>query len=589
MNEWKIRGKEKAPAETIDTIKMILSDLGFEPSCDLTKPQIGSCYFSTIHAGGFSSNGKGFSAELCEASGYAELIERIQNRKLSPCLQYFDEYYTYQKSFFSSTQNICATHPIIESIYSTLVHSAIGDDIDAVQATKHVNELLDKLSNDNEYILRSFYSVKEDEEVFLPVDFLQYFTGTNGMAAGNTLDEAIVQGTCEILERYVTIQILTKGLTPPEIPRNELEQYEQVYKVIEEIETNKNYSVSVFDASLGRGIPCVICVVKNLQHQSVGVKFGAHPHMRIALERCFSEAFQGQDIESFSKSGKITFTPFARHSWQNILNILKVSYGTFPHSMFMSKPSWQYIKWGNIEELDNTHMKNMLFNIIESLDSEVFIQNVSFLGFPTVYIYAPKISEIAPVDFWWLEERAMERSVQRILSNKKIDDSDVETLYTFTRLKRNSYLDNSFKYMAHIAYEGTFRNTADEMGYIAFLCAYHLGKNTEAMRILNSIPRTNYINAVRLYISAELAGLPLNETKSILFSLCNKDVAAQVLLDFETRQNVLKNILPFCNGDCNACSNRCAQKAVRKSYFAILEQEIKANIGVTELRKNIIG
>lgn len=589
MNEWKNRGKEKAPAETIDTIKMILSDLGFECSCDLIEPQIGTCYYSTIHAGGFSSNGKGFSAELCEASGYGELIERIQNKKLSPCLQCFDEYYTYQKSFFPHTQNICATHPVIESIYSALVKSAISDDIDFEQATKHVNELLDKLSNDNEYILRSFYSVKEDKEVFLPVDFLQHFTGTNGMAAGNTLDEAIVQGACEILERYAAIQILTKGLTPPEIPRAEVEQYEQIYKVIEEIETNKNYRVSIFDASLGKGVPCVICAIKNLQYQTVGIKFGAYPHMQIALERCLSEAFQGQDLESFSRSGKITFAPFARHSWQNILNILKVSYGTFPHSMFMSKPSWQYTKWCDTKELDNIQMRNMLFKIIEGLGSEVFIQNVSFLGFPTVYIYAPKISEIAPVDFLWLEERAMECSVQRILSSKEFDDSDVETLYTFTRLKRNSYLENSFKHIAHIAYEEIFRNTADEMGYIAFLCAYYLGKNSEAVRILNSIPRTDYINAVRLYISAELADLPLNETKSILFSLCNNDVAEQVLLDFETRKNVLKNMLPFCNENCNTCKNRCTQKTIRKSYFAILEQEIRANIGITELRKNIIG
>lgn len=589
MNEWNYHGKEKKPTETIDTIKMILSDLGFEHSCDLIEPQIETCYFSTIHAGGFSSNGKGFSAELCEASGYAELIERIQNKKLSPSLQYFDEYYTYQKSFFSSTQNICATHPVIESIFSTLVKSAIDDDIDTTQATKYVNELLVKLSNNDEYILRSFYSVKEDKEVFLPVDFLQYFTGTNGMAAGNTLNEAIVQGLCEILERYVAIQILTKGLTPPEVPRDELVQYEQVYKVIEKIEANKNYRVAIFDASLGKGIPCVICVVKNLQYQSVGVKFGAYPHMRIALERCLSEAFQGQNLESFSKSGNITFSTFARHSWQNILNILKVSHGTFPYSMFLSNPSWQYSKWNNVEELDNVQMRKTLFGVVESLGSEVFIQDVSFLGFPSVYIYVPKLSEIAPVDSLWLEEQAMERSVQRILCNKELCDLDVETLYTFARLKRNSYLENSLKHIAHIAYEGDFRNTADEMGFVAFLCAYYLDEKADAIRILNSIHRTDYINAVRIYISAEFAGLPLNEIKNLLLSLCDKNVAEQVFSDLKIRKNVLRNILPFCEGSCDACENMCTQKKVRKNYFAILEREIKANIGVTELRKIIVG
>ena len=589
MSKWKYHGKDKAPTETIQIIKAILNDIGFEPSCKLVSPEIGTCYYSLVTAGGFFSNGKGFSPELCEASGYAELMERLQNKRLSTSLQHFDDYFSYQKKCFPCTHDVRNTHPCVNTIFSKLAESAIDTDGDLAKAENFVNQLLTTVSTDGRFVLREFYSVKSREKLLLPVDFLQLFTGTNGMAAGNSLEEAVVQSLCEILERYAAIQILTKGLTPPEIPKSFLKKYKLVSDAIEQIETNPSYSVSVLDASLGVNIPCVICVIKNLKTQTFGIKFGAYPDMEIALERCLTEAFQGQNLESFSRSGTINFSPFSRYQWQNILNLLKISRGYFPSSLFVGQPSWQYHCWPAAHTIDNKKFMRHLFDIVEQLGSEIFIQDVSFLGFPTVYIYIPGISEIAPTDALWLEEQALARKIQYILTDlKNAKEDDVEALYSFAKLKRGSFLENSFRHISHIAFDVPCRDVGDEMGFLAFLCAHYLQKNAEARKILYTLPKTEYINAVRLYFAGIDGGISVEENAKILYSLCNEKTAAQVLDDFKIREAVLTTILPQCCGDCTICDVRCSQKTIRANYRKILECELNANIGSEGVQSMVI-
>ena len=63
-----------------------------------------------------------------------------------------------------------------------------------------------------------FYHVHDDESVYLPERVLRDAVGTNGMCAGNTATEAIIQGLCEIFERYVLKKILVDDEEPPGIP-----------------------------------------------------------------------------------------------------------------------------------------------------------------------------------------------------------------------------------------------------------------------------------------------------------------------------------------------------------------------------------
>lgn len=73
------------------------------------------------------------------------------------------------------------------------------------------------------------------------------------MAAGNTIEEAMVQGLSEILERYVIRQCILKRLSPPELSQNlfnSLDNNKQILESINAIEHSGRYSVKVRDLSL---------------------------------------------------------------------------------------------------------------------------------------------------------------------------------------------------------------------------------------------------------------------------------------------------------------------------------------------------
>lgn len=55
------------------------------------------------------------------------------------------------------------------------------------------------------------------------------FYGSNGMSAGNTREEALVQGMSEVVERYVQKRIFSDRPALPDIPEDYLRRFEDIY------------------------------------------------------------------------------------------------------------------------------------------------------------------------------------------------------------------------------------------------------------------------------------------------------------------------------------------------------------------------
>ena len=95
---------------------------------------------------------------------------------------------------------------------------------------------------------------------WLPSFFNLVIYGSNGMAAGNTLEEAFVQGLSEIFERYASEMILSGKAVPPRIPDEYLQPY-NLWNLVEQIRENGKYDVAFYDCSLGKGYPVVGCII----------------------------------------------------------------------------------------------------------------------------------------------------------------------------------------------------------------------------------------------------------------------------------------------------------------------------------------
>jgi ribosomal protein S12 methylthiotransferase accessory factor len=66
------------------------------------------------------------------------------------------------------------------------------------------------------------YSLLKRENIKVPINFVNYIHGSNGMAAGNVLEEAMIQATCEIFERYVQIRVIKPEKSVPTIDRDSI-------------------------------------------------------------------------------------------------------------------------------------------------------------------------------------------------------------------------------------------------------------------------------------------------------------------------------------------------------------------------------
>jgi len=165
-----------------------------------------------IHVAG--TNGKGRTYEYALASGYGEFMERFQNRiLLEPSFIHQIHQILHQEnsSLCSALRGIGIRSEFIFDPHERFEKTAIAikeiKDNDVLLFSnkpednkKIENLVLQNLSNADS-IMIPFYSVTDDKEIFLPVELCYCASGSNGMCAGNSYQEAFLQGICEIFAK----------------------------------------------------------------------------------------------------------------------------------------------------------------------------------------------------------------------------------------------------------------------------------------------------------------------------------------------------------------------------------------------------
>lgn len=94
--------KERTPVETVDFILNIINKFKWTINEEwLPYSDIGtySLRITLENAPSIGSNGKGTTREYAKASAYAELLERIQNMRVSPFAQLYHIYKRGQSDF----------------------------------------------------------------------------------------------------------------------------------------------------------------------------------------------------------------------------------------------------------------------------------------------------------------------------------------------------------------------------------------------------------------------------------------------------------------------------------------------------------
>ncbi|MBN1140092.1 MAG: YcaO-like family protein [Anaerolineae bacterium] len=403
--------KEREPVETIAAIRRILAPLGLSP-----EPYGSANPYPELHSvglclppsqGSFAANGKGRSAEYCMASGHAEFIERLQNglfarfpRTIAASFRdRYGFYYAPDERYLSEEQLLALPGDVLDDLVR---YGGAGRETFVRRYAARA-----RANGAPGIVAVPFYDTGQGDVVCLPFNLLLQATGSNGMAAGNTLPEALYQGCCELLERWAAARVYFGRLTPPTIPRSYLRQFAQEAAIIEAIEQSGKYRVTVKDFSCGARIPALGLIVENRSAHRYRLNVGCDTSFQVALSRCLTEIYQGmRDEESFDRfcspiserepSYFVDDTLVSRHRRCLGFEAFKRDCrAAFPAALLGGEAGYAFARdvWGPRASYEEEVQRLVAF--FHQAGHNVYIRDVSFLGFPSVRVYVPEISAMS--------------------------------------------------------------------------------------------------------------------------------------------------------------------------------------------------
>jgi len=383
--------KDARPTATVDKILSILRENGIETEEFWFESKVPFCHALRISIPGtsFSVNGKGLTPEFARASGYGELMERLQLGFTGAPGMQKDGSYSFDETKYTSIApaDLIAAHP---QRYDKLAQR-LADFMD-VRLTPEA--LLQPFATNQDKVpCVPCYNITTGQPDFFPNDMRLRVYGSNGCAAGNSIEEAIVQALSEVVERRHQNEILLNNLTPPEVPEAVLRTSKTAYDIISYVRS-QGFKVIIKDCSLGKKFP-VVCAC--FIHQATGkyhTHFGAYPIFEIALERALTETFQGRSIHSIGQFTDFTYNTADSASLTNVVN--EFTYGAWTKSpnFFTGCPSYPFNDSVGFTGNGNKALLKECIEYFGDMGHEILVCNSATLGFPTCHVLVPGYSEI---------------------------------------------------------------------------------------------------------------------------------------------------------------------------------------------------
>lgn len=249
-----------------------------------------------------------------------------------------------------------------------------------------------------------FTRQSDNQTVYIPMNIVGNLYVSNGMSAGNTANEARVQGLSEVFERFVKNRIIAERISLPTIPNEIMARYPNVVEAVVTLE-KEGFPIFCYDASLGGQFPVICVVLFNPQNGTCFASFGAHPDFGVALERTVTELLQGRSLKDLDVFNAPTFDDEEVAEQTNLETHFIDSSGLISWDLFKDDADYPFVDWnfkGTTQEEFAT-----LMGIFNQLDAEVYIADYHHLGVYACRILVPGMSDIYPVEDLHIANNAM--------------------------------------------------------------------------------------------------------------------------------------------------------------------------------------
>ena len=403
------------------------------------------------------ANGKGMTARYALASAYGELMERIQNTCINinntpecypeGCFYIpknakpdFLEYCKFMESLKAGVQFLFSPDEKWKTVDEILAEAT--DILRKMRVYKdlpdsELRQMLSEFSCGGRLACVPFYGVSRKKPVYLPYKILKVNTLCNGMCAGNTPKEAIIQGLSEVYERYAQQSVIMGNIEVPSVPE-ECFDGTLVYEKLNGLE-EQGITVDILDFSCDMGLPVLALKLINA-NGAVSIHPGADPCPITALERCLTETYQGADglvTQMRYKTRPIQMPEeHNERQWDEFYANLKECFvygaGGYPDNIHNSQRHAGFKGFDHpVSASDDDDLQYML-DVAERNGFEVYIRDNSFLGFPAFDIFIPGMSDIA----FFRGSKAKNyleygRELNTLITLPTAPLDDVEALYEF--------------------------------------------------------------------------------------------------------------------------------------------------------------
>ncbi|MDO6453244.1 OsmC domain/YcaO domain-containing protein [Neptunomonas phycophila] len=441
-----ILGKDLPLEKTIANMTQLLADLGMKieiASWRNIVPNVWSLHIRDAASPMCFTNGKGATKESALCSALGEFIERA-----SCNFFYNDQYFGEEianREFVHYPREKWFALPEDDSLPDGLLDDYCLDIFDP-DGELAASNLVDTNSGnvDRGICAIPYVRQSDQQEVYFPSNLIENLFLSNGMSAGNNLNEAKVQCLSEIFERAVKKQIIEEEIVLPDVPSSVLAKYPHILEGIKGLEDN-GFPVVVKDASLGGQFPVMCVTLMNPRTGGVFASFGAHPSFEVALERSLTELLQGRSFEGLNDVPAPTFNSLEVSEPNNFVEHFIDSTGVISWKFFSAKHDYKFCEWdfsGTTEE-ENAR----LMSILHDMGKEVYIAVFDELGAAACRILVPGYSEVYPVeDLIWdntnkslyfredilnihtLDDEALQDLVERLEESELDNYSDIRTL-----------------------------------------------------------------------------------------------------------------------------------------------------------------
>ena len=399
--------KKCSPEETIHRIREILYKCGIY-IMELSDTQDGF-YHSHLHIANkellqfnIQTNGKGMTPAYSLARAYAEMMERLQNAMLIGGRN------RATRAYLDTLPANSLYRKKLEVADAVLDYEAFPDE-QKVKLTDYFNSPdCIFLENQKRYILEHadkefldnfelncmpFYGVFNHKSILIPQGV---YTSSNGMCAGNTPAEALVQGFCEIFERYALRKIMLEECVPPQIPLD----YFEGTAIYQKIQSLQNRKIIVLDCSFGMGLPVVGALIIDTEHYKYRLMMAGAATATVALERCLTEHFQASHPEDamhdmFSYKQFPNRTPYETRLINFLYSVQRGDGELEVMRLLTHQPDYSFEGFHTLQgDSHEEELSYIFLHILRPNHFDCYIRDNSILGFPAYHIFIPCMSDV---------------------------------------------------------------------------------------------------------------------------------------------------------------------------------------------------